>query len=419
MKAKQSIVGTFFINILVVILTIAVILLAMWLYRMMIFASHDSSFVHFLQSITKGELALIMFFSLLSTLIVSSLIAKELKAHFTLFHQHFYEASTHLKKIDTQNLQFQEFEDLAISINAMVAHIEVSKQEVLLHKSYLQAVLEAQKNIVFVMREDTITSVNRAFLDFFHMDSLDAFYNSYEKLCSLFIKEDGYLTCTYHDREWREFILENPTLVHKVKLEKEAETFIFVISITKIEDVTDRDVVVSMTDITSIEKERKLFEKAAETDALTGIANRLRFNSMLSQQIALSKRYENPFSVILFDIDDFKRVNDTYGHIVGDEVLVSLTKHVSKMIRESDIFARWGGEEFAIILPRTKEHEAYELAEKIREEIITMHFGEGFKLSCSFGVKAYHDSVGKESFMQEVDVLLYKAKRDGKNRVCV
>ena len=419
MKSKQSVIRTFFINITIVILSSFVIILALWLYRMMSDAYHDTTFISFLESITTVELALVFLFAMLMTVIISELIARDLKKHFALFNHYFHQASKNLTKIDTHTLVFKEFEELAHSVNDMVDEIRLTREENLLHKSYLQAVLESQQSIVFVMRDDVIVSVNRAFLEFFDVKSIDLFYNQCENLCELFIEEDGYLECTNSDKEWKDFILENPNLVHKVKLQKGGDISIFVITIAKIENSHNRDFVVSLTEITQIENERKLFEKAASTDALTGISNRLRFNTILEQQIALFARYSDPFSVILFDIDDFKRVNDTYGHLVGDDVLVTLSKNVSQKIRQSDTFARWGGEEFGIILPQTTEREAYELAHKIRENIENTSFGEGFKLTCSFGVKAYHDNLGSASFIQEADILLYKAKREGKNRVCV
>lgn len=419
MKTKQSIIGTFFINITIVVLSLLVILLMLWVYRMLFDIHESSSFLNYLVSIKSIELALIFIFSLITTYIVTKMIAKDLKDHFSLFNAYFHDASKNLKKIDTQKLQFKEFEELAFSVNDMVDNMEKSKYEVMLHKSYLQAVLESQRNIVFVMSNREIISINKAFLQFFDVKSVKSFYNKYEQICDIFIHDNGYLQCTWGDKEWKDFVLDNPTLIHKVKLEKKHEIYIFVVDVAEIKNGKSGHIVVSLTDITEIENERKLFEVAASTDALTGIANRLKFNTILEQQIALSKRYKDPFSLILYDIDDFKRVNDTYGHHIGDEVLVLLTKSVSQNIRQSDTFARWGGEEFAIILPQTSEKEAVELANKIRENIEDLRFGEGFKLTCSFGVNEFDNEMNSDLFIQETDVLLYKAKTSGKNRVCV
>ncbi len=419
MKTKQSIIGTFFINITIVVLSSLIILLMLWVHKMVFDMGNTSSFLEYLSSIKSLELALIFLFALITTFIATRLMAKDLKAHFRLFNTYFHDASKNLKKIDTQKLQFQEFEELALSVNEMVDTIENSQNEVLLHKSYLQAVLESQRNIVFVMEGANILSVNKAFLQFFDVESVKSFYNKHEQICETFISDSDYLQCTWGDKEWKEFVLDNPTMVHKVKLEKENQVYIFVVDVAKIQNGKIGRLVISLTDITEIENERKSFEIAASTDALTGIANRLKFNTILEQQISLAKRYKDSFSLILYDIDDFKRVNDTYGHHVGDQVLVALSNNVSQNIRESDTFARWGGEEFAIILPQTPEKEAVELANKIRENIEGLRFGEGFKLTCSFGVNEFDNEMNSDLFIQETDVLLYKAKTSGKNRVCV
>ena len=419
MKTKQSIIGTFFLNITIVVLSMFIILLMLWVYRMVFDVEGVSSFLEYLSSIKSLELALVFLFAIITTLVATSLLAKDLKKHFALFNSYFHDASKNLKKIDTQSLQFQEFEELALSVNEMVDNVENSQEEVALHKSYLQAVLESQRNIVFVMVNSEITSINKAFLEFFDIESIKGFYNTYEQVSDIFVSDDGYLQCKYGDKVWKDFVVDNPTMIHKVKLKKDNDTYIFVVDVAEIKNGKSGYFVVSLTDITEIENERRLFEVAASTDALTGIANRLKFNTILEQQIALSKRYKESFSLLMYDIDDFKRVNDTYGHHMGDEVLVSMTRSVSKNIRESDTFARWGGEEFAIILPQTSEAEAVELANKIRENIQNLRFGEGFKLTCSFGVKEYDKEMSNELFIQETDVLLYKAKTSGKNRVCV
>ncbi len=418
MKTKQSIIGTFFMNITIVVLSSLVILLTLWLYNVEFTEVKGSSFFHYLVTLRSSEILLIFIFALVTTFVVTKLIARDLRKHFSLFTNYFQDASKKLKKIDTQKLQFREFEELALSVNEMVDDIKNSNEEVLKHKSYLQAVLESQRNIVFVIEDEGIASVNRAFLEFFSVKNIACFYNKYESICDTFIKNDGYLQCRFEDKEWKNFVLDNPVMIHKVKLKKEHEYYIFVVDVALIENCKSGHLVVSLTDITEIENERKLFEVAASTDALTGIANRLKFNTILEQQIALSRRYKEPFSLILYDIDDFKKVNDTYGHHVGDQVLVALTNSVSQNIRESDTFARWGGEEFGIILPQTKKREAVELADKIRKNIEELRFGEGFKLTCSFGVKEYEDDASSDVFIQGVDVYLYQAKKQGKNRVC-
>lgn len=417
MKKKQSIIGTFYLNITIVILSSLVILIALGGYRLLSSSEGDGSFLYFLQNIQNVELALVFLFAILTTLVVSKLISRDLKQHFKLFNHYFHDASKNLKKIDTHKLEYREFDELATSVNEMISNIEASHEEVLFHRSYLQAVLESQKNIILVIADETMISVNRSFLEFFKVHSIKAFYNAEEKLCAMFLEEEGYIGCEVEGMMWKDYIIAHPNQLHKVKLHHDGQEHIFSVEAAKI--AHSEQIVVSLSNITEIENERRVFEKAASTDVLTGIANRLKFNTILEQQIALSKRYKSPFSTIIFDVDNFKKVNDTYGHKIGDEVLISLSKEVMKNIRESDTFARWGGEEFVLILPQTGEKEAYLLAEKIRKKIAALTFSLPFQITCSFGVGEYKEQENSDIFMQEVDWLLYKAKHSGKDRVCM
>jgi len=152
-------------------------------------------------------------------------------------------------------------------------------------------------------------------------------------------------------------------------------------------------------------------------DALTGIFNRHGVNELINQQIEEVQRHKKALSLIFFDIDFFKKVNDTYGHDIGDYVLVNIAKIVSDEIRSSDIFARWGGEEFIIFLPETPLVEAIEVAQKLRKSIETHAFSSIDSITCSFGVTALQGKENKTSFIKRADELLYKAKESGRNCV--
>jgi diguanylate cyclase (GGDEF)-like protein len=152
-------------------------------------------------------------------------------------------------------------------------------------------------------------------------------------------------------------------------------------------------------------------------DALTGIYNRHGVNEILNQKIAEYTRNSAPLSVIFFDIDFFKRVNDTYGHDMGDYVLENIAKIVSKSIRLSDVFARWGGEEFILFLPNTEISAAIAVAEKLRKSIQSHGFSDIDTITCSFGVTQLQAGESKSAFIKRVDTLLYKAKESGRNCV--
>ncbi len=158
-------------------------------------------------------------------------------------------------------------------------------------------------------------------------------------------------------------------------------------------------------------------------DPLTGIHNRRYFNDMLAYEIPRSERHEHVFSVLLLDLDDFKDINDSYGHPVGDIVLIKIAETVCSRLRKGDIPVRMGGDEFAVILPETPIEGAKDVAESIRSSLQNMSFdtpdGKQFHVSASIGVTSYpKDAQNVSDLMSGVDIALYRAKEMGKNEVC-
>ena len=170
-------------------------------------------------------------------------------------------------------------------------------------------------------------------------------------------------------------------------------------------------------DVTDRKRAEEKLKLQATTDALTGIANRRLFNSFLETEMRRATRHHLPLAVMLMDIDHFKQINDAYGHQVGDGVLVELTRLVSKIIREHDFFARWGGEEFVILSPNCNAENMRLLAEKLRAALETHSFSDISRLTCSFGLTEYSDGDSAENFIGRADAALYRAKESGRNRV--
>ncbi len=152
-------------------------------------------------------------------------------------------------------------------------------------------------------------------------------------------------------------------------------------------------------------------------DELTKCANRRYFNQKMKSQIDLFERYGQEFSMIMFDIDNFKSVNDTYGHSTGDHVLSKMANDVQEQLRVSDVLCRIGGEEFAIILPETNRESALFVAEKIRKRIEHQVYIENEKVTISLGAESYQSEFDFNSFYTTVDAFLYKSKNSGKNCV--
>jgi len=158
-------------------------------------------------------------------------------------------------------------------------------------------------------------------------------------------------------------------------------------------------------------------EKQSIVDSLTGVFNRSRFDNALDEWTGLFHRYRTPFCMIMFDLDNYKRVNDMYGHIVGDEVLRKCANEVRRNIRAGDIFARWGGEEFVILMPYNNLQTAYEQAERLRKRIEQIDLGVAGRITACFGVTEIKTGDTAESIIQRVDKLMYIGKRSGKNIV--
>ncbi|MFQ5737304.1 MAG: diguanylate cyclase [Thermodesulfobacteriota bacterium] len=170
-----------------------------------------------------------------------------------------------------------------------------------------------------------------------------------------------------------------------------------------------------------VRKEREFLKELAVKDHLTTLYNHNSFYSRLDEEFERAVRYETTLSLIMMDIDDFKHINDTYGHRVGDVVLREIAAMIKKGVRKTDIVARYGGEEFAVILPHTRLKGAVEEAERIRE-MIESHAYAGLakdKITLSFGVATYphNEVINSGDFVNLADSALYEAKKEGKNCV--
>jgi len=161
----------------------------------------------------------------------------------------------------------------------------------------------------------------------------------------------------------------------------------------------------------------KYLEEYATTDSLTGLCNRSKTEKCIEMEMEVYKRYKREFSVIMLDIDDFKSVNDTYGHHSGDIVLKEFSKILEIETRKVDIAGRWGGEEFIIVLPETDIYQAINVAENLKEKIETFEFSTVKNKTASFGVSQIEEGETVESIINRADKALYKAKNSGKNRV--
>ncbi len=176
----------------------------------------------------------------------------------------------------------------------------------------------------------------------------------------------------------------------------------------------------SVRDVQEMELEKKIY-RMATTDALTGLFSREYFRQQYSDMFRRSERYQRPFSVMMIDIDDFKAVNDTYGHPTGDSVLEGMGRIIMDIIRDEDCAARYGGEEFVILLPETIPEKARFPAERLRKSLESYRFQtekKRFSVTASIGIAGFPEhATTMDELLEKADQALYEAKRAGKNKV--
>ncbi len=170
-------------------------------------------------------------------------------------------------------------------------------------------------------------------------------------------------------------------------------------------------------DITERKHMEATLQKLATEDALTGLYNRRHFYALAQAELNKMLRYGRPFSLLILDIDYFKMVNDTHGHLVGDQVLRELARMLEQTLREPDISCRYGGEEFVVLTPETDLARARHLAERLREHIAANEFDAGICITVSVGVASYNPNETLSNLIKRADMALYRAKELGRNRV--
>ncbi|OOY85378.1 hypothetical protein BOW14_10485 [Solemya velum gill symbiont] len=174
--------------------------------------------------------------------------------------------------------------------------------------------------------------------------------------------------------------------------------------------------------MSELNQRQKQLQEQARTDPLTGINNRRQFYRLGEPEVDRSHRYGRPLSLLILDADHFKQVNDTYGHGVGDHILIALATGLEQSLRSSDIPARFGGEEFVVLMPETPSDTANEIAERLRamvaERIVVTSTGERVSVTISIGVSSLQpEDTDLDQMIKRADRALYRAKEAGRNRV--
>ncbi len=302
-------------------------------------------------------------------------------------------------------------------IDTLTSDIDIVKQDVAHLETTLKIVMDNSPTQMIIVDAYRNIHANKAFLNFFGFDSLEAFLERRECIASYFIKGEAPFESEHNtikrinhfeyieqlDRENRLILIENKTsrVNHIMQI--------------KVDELPNDRKLLSLIDISELEKEASEQNYLLSHDRLTGIHNRHYFEELFHHTHALAQREGKTLSLILFDVDDFKKVNDTYGHLKGDKVLKTLAQKVVNLIRKSDTFARWGGEEFILMLPQTDIEEASILASKLREAIRNLTIDGIVQVTSSFGLASSLPSDTLETLFARADKALYRAKENGKD----
>ncbi|MDD5211123.1 MAG: diguanylate cyclase [Sulfuricurvum sp.] len=280
-------------------------------------------------------------------------------------------------------------------------------------EKFSKAVDQIDDSVLMTDRMGTITYVNQAFCDHTGFSREEAVGNNPRMLKS------GQHDIDFFKNLWKIILHGDVFRVTLVNKKKNGDLFYENLTITPLKD-ENGDItgfVYTGKDVTSETMMNQEMERIATIDKLTGVFNRHKFEELYALESERSRRFSQPLSLILIDIDHFKNVNDTYGHDIGDKVLQLLVKIVQKNIRQIDIFARWGGEEFLVLSPSTNFENIQILAEKLRLAIAEAEFPEISHITISQGVSVFEEKDTFSELFKRADKGLYYAKEHGRNQV--
>jgi len=282
-------------------------------------------------------------------------------------------------------------------------------------KKYYKNIIDSSSNIVIINDGKNILEVNKMFFKYFsRYKNLQEFKKENDCICDFFTNSDEYLQKDMNGVGWLNYILDKNNAINIAQMNIFNSQYYFAINASLISEEKHHYAII-LTDITREEKYKQELENLIITDPLTGIKNRRYFTKKLKDEIERAKRYKHPLSIIMFDIDFFKKVNDRYGHDVGDEVLKQYSSFILSLLRVGDEFCRIGGEEFIIILPHANKDNSFKIANKIRVSIESSK--KVVPITMSFGVVEYIDGEDATTMFKRVDNALYEAKKSGRNRV--
>lgn len=281
----------------------------------------------------------------------------------------------------------------------------------------LQKFIDTQNNIVILTNGKILNFANKKMFDFLGFENLEDFLKKYNCICELFIKDDRFfhLGKISNDEIWVDVMINFPESEKIIQIEDVNKIkYIFAVSITNFDENLK---IVSFSDVTqTINKQIKLEEQNIR-DNLTGAYNRNYFDLKQAKIVDETLKSNQKLAIAILDIDYFKRVNDTYGHDVGDYVLRQFVLEIKNSIRHEDILIRWGGEEFLLLLRITENCDLEAILNNIRSNIENKNLTYVGNVTCSIGATIFQANNTILDTIKNADINLYKAKENGRNKV--
>ena len=290
----------------------------------------------------------------------------------------------------------------------------ISERENRKNQKIIQAMLDSRSTTLVLTDFFNIEFASKSFLKLFNITCKEEFSLKYKNFLDIFKNMPGCIYEITKDNFMESYNSKEETIVCLSKTEK-----FYKIDIDEINIGKSILYAISFVDITTLHNQRKKALYESFHDNLTSSYNRVMFDKLLDKEYLRFIRYQRPLCLAIFDIDYFKAINDTYGHLVGDRILISLAEFFHKNTRDIDIFARWGGEEFVLLMGETKIDEAQKVCEKLVRGVEEMEIKNLPKITMSAGVTEIDKDDSKEEFFQRADSALYDAKRNGRNQVVV
>lgn len=314
-------------------------------------------------------------------------------------------------------LQKSDGEDKLISKIDYIAHKWYMRNKNIEKREILQNILDHQSALTVLTDFKTISYSSKSFLDFFNIVDKNEFFNRHDSVLDMFMKHDDFLHAPNKDKFLSTY--KEAKAIKKVVLllSSDITPKAFHLYIDK---VKDSDLyIISLSNISISQEVNVEMSHKAYMDGLTGVNNRNRFEEFFSNEFSKFGREKDSFCISILDIDHFKRFNDTYGHLIGDEVLIMLANEINNNVRKTDLFARWGGEEFVLLMSKTTVDTAQTICENLRIIIEKIEHKTAGKVTCSFGVTQVSQNDSLEGIFKRCDRALYNAKENGRNQVCI